>query len=262
MAFRVVILGGTSEGRQLAERLASDPDYAVVLSFAGRTRSLQLPSAPYRVGGFGGVDGLVEYLRRESCQALIDATHPFAAQMSLHAVLAAQRTGTTLLRVECPAWSRVPGDRWQEVPDMAGAVRALGQAPRRVFSSVGRLEVDAFAAAPQHHYLLRAVDEFVPSVPGARVLAARGPFDVASERALFERERVEVIVSKNAGTPATYAKIEAARLLGLPVILLARPLLAPALTLATWQGALEWLHGLRASSLQASSLQGSSRRGV
>jgi precorrin-6A/cobalt-precorrin-6A reductase len=211
MAFKVVILGGTSEGRQLAERLASDPRYAVILSFAGRTRSLQLPSAPYRVGGFGGVEGLVDYLRLAGCQALIDATHPFAAQMSLHAARAVERTGIPLLRVECPAWRRVEGDCWREVAEMSEAVLALGPRPLRVFSSVGRLEADAFAAAPQHHYLLRAVDEFVPDLPSFRVLAARGPFQVDAERALFERERVDVIVSKNAGTPATYAKLAAAR---------------------------------------------------
>jgi len=249
-----VILGGTSEGRQLAERLASDPRYAVVLSFAGRTRSLQLPSAPYRVGGFGGVQGLVEYLRLGGCQALIDATHPFAAQMSLHAARAAERSGVPLLRVECPAWRRVAGDRWLEVADMSQAVAALGRHPQRVFSSVGRLEVDAFAAAPQHHYLLRAVDDFVPDLPNFRVLAARGPFQLDSERALFERERVQVIVSKNAGTPATYAKIEAARLLQLPVILIARPVLAPAPTVETFERALHWLQALHEFS--------SSRRGV
>jgi precorrin-6A/cobalt-precorrin-6A reductase len=254
MAFRVVILGGTSDGRQLAERLASDPRYAVVLSFAGRTRSLQLPCAPYRVGGFGGVQGLVDYLGQEGCQALIDATHPFAAQMSLHAARAAERTGTPLLRVECPAWRPVAEDRWLEVADMSEAVRALGQRPQRVFSSVGRLEVGAFAAAPQHHYLLRAVDEFVPDLPSFRVLAARGPFQVDAERALFERERVQVIVSKNAGTPATYAKLEAARLLALPVVMIARPVLAPARTVATFAHALDWLEELHGAS--------STRRGV
>jgi precorrin-6A/cobalt-precorrin-6A reductase len=254
MAFRVVILGGTSEGRQLAEQLASDPRYAVVLSFAGRTRSLQLPRAPYRVGGFGGIAGLVEYLRVEDCQALIDATHPFAAQMSLHAVRAAELSGVPLLRVECPAWRRVEGDCWREVADMAQAVSALGPRPQRVFSSVGRLEVAAFGAAPQHHYLIRAVDEFLPELPSFRVLAARGPFEVEGERALFERERVEVIVSKNAGTPATYAKIAAARLLALPVILIARPALAPAPTVDSYERALDWLHGLHGVS--------SRRRGV
>jgi precorrin-6A/cobalt-precorrin-6A reductase len=254
MAFRVVILGGTSDGRQLAERLAGDPRYAVVLSFAGRTRSLQLPPVPCRVGGFGGVEGLVEYLRHEGCQALIDATHPFAAQMSLHAVRAVEQTGTPLLRIECPAWQPAVGDRWREVSDMEQAVQALGALPLRVFSSVGRLEVEAFRAAPQHSYLIRAVDDFSIDLPHARVLAARGPFDVAGERELFERERVQVIVSKNAGTAATHAKIVAARALRLPVVMVARPVLPPAQTVATWRDALDWLDGLHGA--------GSSRRGV
>jgi len=244
MAFKVVILGGTSEGRQLAEILAEDPAYAPVLSFAGRTLSLQVPRAPYRVGGFGGVDGLARFLREERCAALIDATHPFAAQMSSHAVRAAQLTATPLLRVECPAWRAAPGDRWTSVLDMAAAAAALGAAPRRVFLSVGRLEVGAFLAAPQHDYLVRAVDEFVPGLPRARVLAARGPFEVAAERELLERERIEIVVSKNAGTPATYAKLVAARALGLPVILVARPLLPPAETVGSFEPALAWLAAL------------------
>jgi precorrin-6A/cobalt-precorrin-6A reductase len=245
MAFRVVILGGTSEGRQLAEQLAGDVGFAVVLSFAGRTRSLQPPRAPYRVGGFGGVPGLIEYLQAERCAALVDATHPFAAQMSLHAALAAQATGTPLLRLECPPWQPVAGDRWCNVPDMAAAAAALGEQPRRVFSSVGRLEVEAFHAAPQHDYLLRAVDDFESGLPHARVLAQRGPFELDDERALLASERIDILVSKNAGTPATYAKLAAARELGLPVVMVARPVLPVVPTVATAESALHWLHTLQ-----------------
>ncbi|HKO91738.1 MAG TPA: cobalt-precorrin-6A reductase [Polyangiaceae bacterium] len=248
MAFKVVILGGTSEGRQLAEILAGDSRYAPVLSFAGRTASLQVPRAPYRVGGFGGVPGLAEFLRAERCAALVDATHPFAAQMSSHAVLAAQLTRTPLLRVECPAWRAVAGDRWTSVASMSEAAVALGERPQRVFLSVGRLEVGAFLAAPQHEYLVRAVDEFVPGLPRARVLAARGPFELAAERELLLRERIEVVVSKNAGTPATYAKLVAARELGLPVILVARPLLPPVETVDSFEPALRWLEAVAHAS--------------
>jgi precorrin-6A/cobalt-precorrin-6A reductase len=244
MAFRVVILGGTSEGRLLAEQLAADDRFSVVLSFAGRTRSLQPPRAPYRVGGFGGIPGLIAYLQAERCAALVDATHPFAAQMSRHAAQAAHESRVPLLRVECPPWQPVEGDRWIEVPDMAAAARALGERPLRVFSSVGRLEVAAFLAAPQHEYLLRAVDDFAPGLPRARVLAARGPFELESERALLARERIDVLVSKNAGTPATYAKLEAARALRLPVVMVARPSLPPVATVATVESAAGWLLGL------------------
>jgi precorrin-6A/cobalt-precorrin-6A reductase len=262
MGLKVVILGGTSEGRQLAEILAKDPGYAPVLSFAGRTRDLQVPRAPYRVGGFGGVLGLAEFLRAERCAALIDATHPFAAQMSSHAVQAAQLTATPLLRVECPAWRGVSGDRWTRVPNMAEAAVALGETPRRVFLSVGRLEIAAFLAAPQHDYLVRAVDEFEPGLPHARVLAARGPFEVPAERELLLAERIEVVVSKNAGTPATYAKLVAARQLGLPVILVERPLLPPAQTVDSFEPALAWLEAHRVSGQEASAHELREPRGV
>ena len=226
MSLKVLILGGTAESRVLGERLAGDARFHTVLSFAGRTRSPQLPNTPSRVGGFGGVPGLIDYLQRERIQALVDATHPFASQMSAHAVLAARATDVPLLRLERAAWQAGPGDQFIEVPHMHAAALALGQAPRRVFLSVGRLEIAAFAAAAQHSYLIRAVDAFDPRESGlshARVIAARGPFALADERELLERERIEILVSKNSGTDATYAKILAARALQLPVIMLARP---------------------------------------
>jgi precorrin-6A/cobalt-precorrin-6A reductase len=247
MSLNVLILGGTTEGRVLGEQLAGDARFQTTLSFAGRTRSPQLPETPHRVGGFGGVAGLIEYLQRERIAALVDATHPFAAQMSTHAVLAAGATGVPLLRLERAAWRARPGDQFIEVADMHAAAFAIGVMPRRVFLSVGRLEVAAFAAAPQHAYLIRAVDAFDPQqngLPHARVIAARGPFDLAQERALLERERIEVVVSKNSGTPATYAKIEAARALQLPVIMLARPPLPAATCAASIAEVATWLAAL------------------
>lgn len=249
MSLRVLILGGTTESRLLGERLADDARFRTMLSFAGRTRSPQLPDTAHRVGGFGGVAGLTEYLQRERIHALVDATHPFAAQMSTHAVLAARATGIPLLRVERPAWSAQPGDRFTGVRDMHAAAAALGATPKRVFLAVGRLEVAAFAAAPQHGYLIRAVDAFDAAELGlrdARVLAARGPFALEEERALLERERIEIVVSKNSGTDATYAKIEAARALQLPVILIERPQLPAADTAATVDDVLAWLTALHA----------------
>ena len=250
MAFKVLILGGTKDGRQLAEQLSGDPRYAPLLSFAGRTQSLQHPSVPHRVGGFGGIAGLVEFLRAERWAALVDATHPFAAQMSWHAATAAELAATPLLRLTCPPWGPVEGDRWTQVADMAEARLALGERSRRVFLSIGRLELHAFEAAPQHEYLIRAVDDFAPELPRARVMAARGPFDVDAERALLQREQIDVVVSKNAGTPATYAKLAAARALGLPVIMVARPVLPPVRTVEALEGALAWLTALHQVSLQ------------
>jgi precorrin-6A/cobalt-precorrin-6A reductase len=254
MAFKVLILGGTSDGRQLALRLRADQRYTAMLSFAGRTQNIEDPGVPYRVGGFGGVAGLVAHLQSQRYQALIDATHPFAQHMSEHAVRAAELTSTPLLRIEPPAWTQNAGDRWQLVPDMAHAAAALGASPRRAFLSIGRLELDAFLAAPQHEYLIRAVDPFVPPLPRARVLVARGPFAPEAERALFERERIQVLVSKNAGTPGTQAKLVAARALCLPVIMVERPRLPAALMASTLEPVLDWLRALHDAS--------ATRRGV
>ncbi|MET0385420.1 MAG: cobalt-precorrin-6A reductase [Polyangiales bacterium] len=241
MGFNVLILGGTSEGRALSERLARDDRFASVVSYAGRTRSLQLPSTPHRVGGFGGVDGLASYLRRERVDALVDTTHPFAARMSAHAVEAAAVTGTPLLRLARPVWQPLPGDQFIEVADMHAAAAALGTRPKQVFLSVGRQEIGAFAAAPQHDYLVRAVDAFDTGLPRARVLAERGPFDFKRERALLVRECIELMVSKNSGTEATYPKIAAARELGLPVIMVQPPKLAPAPEAGSLDEVLHWL---------------------
>lgn len=248
MALKVLILGGTSEGRVLAEQLAADARVDALLSFAGRTASLQAPALPHRIGGFGGVAGLIDFLRAGGFHALIDATHPFAARMSANAVHAAAALQLPLLRVERPAWVPVEGDRWHEVDDMDAAARALGGEPRRVFLTIGRLEIEAFSSAPQQHYLARAVDPFVLPLPNAKLISARGPFDVAAERELLERETIEIIVSKNAGTPATYAKIEAARALGLPIIMVRRPQLPAAETVASVAAAQAWLAGVHGAS--------------
>ncbi|HTU63870.1 MAG TPA: cobalt-precorrin-6A reductase [Polyangiales bacterium] len=239
--FKLLILGGTTQGRVLAERLTDNARFDALLSFAGRTSSLQAPALPHRVGGFGGIAGLVEFLRVGRFDALIDATHPFAARMSVHAVRAAEALQLPLLRVEQPAWTQRPGDQWQEVDDTHAAAHALGPAPRRVFLTIGRLEIDAFRSAPQHHYLARAVDQFELPLPHARLISARGPFDESAERALLEREKIEVLVSKNAGTDSTYAKIAAARALGLPVIMVRRPQPPAAETASSVDAAEAWL---------------------
>ena len=247
MPFKVLILGGTREGRMLAEQLSLDARFAALLSFAGRTASLQAPALPHRIGGFGGTAGLIAFLRAGQFDALIDATHPFAARMSENAVQAAHALQLPLLRVEHPAWERGEADLWHDVDDMQAAAHALGPTPRRVFLTIGRLEIDAFRSAPHHHYLVRAVDPFALPLPDARLITARGPFHVAAERELLQRESIDVIVSKNAGTAATYAKIEAARALALPVIMVKRPALAAADTTGSAQNARRWLEDLQAA---------------
>lgn len=206
-------------------RALAEAGVDALYSYAGRTEAPLAQPLPVRIGGFGGAEGLAAFLRAEGMTHLIDATHPFAAQMSRNAVAACAATRTPLIALERAPWQAAAGDRWTHVADAAGAVAALGQAPRRVFLAIGRQTLGAFAAAPQHHYLLRLVDppsEPLP-LPRADAVIARGPFTAAGDRALLSEHRIEVIVAKNAGGAGAEAKLVAARTLGLPVILIDRP---------------------------------------
>lgn len=196
------------------------------MSFAGRVeRPLRQP-LPQRMGGFGGVAGLVAYLRAESISHVIDATHPFAVQMSRNAVAACAETGVPLVALTRPPWEQLPNDTWIHVHDMAAAVGALDRPASRVMLAVGRMHLDDFAPNPQHLYLLRLVDPPKGPLPfpNAEVIVDRGPFDMAADRALMEQFGIELVVSKNSGGAGAYAKIEAARALSLPVIMIDRPI--------------------------------------
>jgi precorrin-6A/cobalt-precorrin-6A reductase len=222
---RILILGGTTEASALAGLLADRSEFSPVLSMAGRTSDPRPLPIPTRIGGFGGVEGLAGFLAQERIEAVIDATHPFAAVMSRNAAAACGQMHVPLLALRRPPWTAQEGDRWVEVSAMDDAVRALGEESRRVFLTVGRLELPPFAAAPQHTYLVRTIEPIGEALPVPNVIAIqdRAPFDEAAERALMERERVEIVVTKNSGGAATYPKIAAARALGLPVIVVARP---------------------------------------
>ncbi|RWD72733.1 MAG: precorrin-6A/cobalt-precorrin-6A reductase, partial [Mesorhizobium sp.] len=149
----ILILGGTTEARQLAGKLARRADFSVTLSLAGRTESPVAQGVPVRVGGFGGAAGLAAYLRQEKVDLLIDATHPYAARISANAAEAARQSGVPILALRRPGWEPVAGDHWTLVDSAAEAARALGRAPRRVFLAIGRQEAGVFEAAPQHCYL-------------------------------------------------------------------------------------------------------------
>jgi precorrin-6A/cobalt-precorrin-6A reductase len=222
---RILILGGTLGARQLADRLAAHAALDVTLSLAGRTTAPARTVAPTRVGGFGGAEGLARYLAANAIDALIDATHPYAAAISANAVRAAAIAQVPLLALRRPPWVATAGDRWTEVDDAADAVAALGPASRSVFLALGRQEIAPFAAAPQHRYLIRSVEPVEPplAVPHALYLTGRGPFCEADERGLIVEHRIDAIVAKNSGGTATYGKIAAARALGIDVILLRRP---------------------------------------
>jgi precorrin-6A/cobalt-precorrin-6A reductase len=222
---RILILGGTSEARQLAGLLAARGDCKILLSLAGRTKAPAEQPVPVRVGGFGGAEGLARYLEAEGVSLLIDATHPYAAQISRNAAEAARLAGVPLIALSRPAWKPVDGDSWAVVASVEGAVNALGDAPRRVLVTLGRQELLPFEAAPQHIYSIRSVDPVDPllDVPDATYILGRGPFDEASERALLKEHRIEIIVSKNSGGTATYGKIAAARELGIEIVMIDRP---------------------------------------
>ncbi len=240
---RVLILGGTTEASAIAEALAQDARFSPMLSFAGTTRAPRPPPIPWRVGGFGGIAALADFLRREAFALLLDATHPFAAQMKRHAAAAASLAGVPVLGVLRPGWKATPGDRWTMVADMAEAVRALGAAPRRVLLTIGQKELGGFQAAPWHDYVVRSVDPpDAASLPAnAVVIAARGPFRESDELVLLTERRIEVIVTKNSGGTATGAKLAAARRLGLEVVMVARPPPPEMPTVDGGGAALRWL---------------------
>lgn len=220
----LLILAGTTEATAFA-RAAAERGIAGTVSFAGRVeRTLRHP-LPQRVGGFGGAAGLEAYLRAERITHLIDATHPFAAQMSGNAARACASAGVPLIALTRPPWQPAAGDRWTCVPDIAGAVAALDRPRLHVLLAIGRMHLAKFAPNPQHRYLLRLVDppDCALPFPDAEVIVDRGPFDAEADRALMERHGTELVVSKNSGGAGAYAKIAAARALGLPVVMIDRP---------------------------------------
>jgi precorrin-6A/cobalt-precorrin-6A reductase len=245
MALKLLLLGGTTEASRLAALLADRREIVPLLSLAGRTRELAPSPIPRRIGGFGGVQGLIRFLQDNGIHAVVDATHPFAAQMSAHAVEACAALSRPLARLTRPPWTSETGDCWHEVASAEAAAAALGDLPRRVFLTVGRLSLPAFAAAPQHHYLVRTIDApDGPALPNATFLQARGPFPAEAEEALMRREGVEVLVSKNSGGEATAGKLLAARRLGLPVVMIARPEKPAVPTFYAPEEVMEWLQAL------------------
>ncbi|MGD1880588.1 MAG: cobalt-precorrin-6A reductase [Kiloniellaceae bacterium] len=224
-ARRLLLLGGTGDSRALAERLAGRGDVEVISSLAGRTEQPAALPGGLRIGGFGGIDALADYLTAQSIDLLVDATHPYAARISANAEAACQRTGTPRLVLTRPPWQPVEGDKWIPVTDTEAAAKALPGLARRVFLAVGRGELDAFADLPGLWFLVRMVDAPGDKLPleHYEVVLGRGPFEANGERALFALHGIQALVTKNSGGDATYAKIAVARELGLPVVMIERP---------------------------------------
>ena len=247
MTFRLLILGGSSEGFALAEELAGEPGLETITSFAGRTKTRRTAPGSFRVGGFGGPEGLADYLAAKNIDALIDATHPFADRIKANAGLAAARTHTPLLHILRPAWQPVPGDDWREAADMEAAARMVPEDAGLVLLTVGRTELAPFAARPAIRFLARIIDppEDRAALANMELLLDRGPFALEDERALFRERQIGCLVSKNSGGEAAAAKLTAARELGLPVIMVARPAPPPGAKVGSVAEALVWLREVR-----------------
>jgi precorrin-6A/cobalt-precorrin-6A reductase len=247
MSCAVLILGGTGDAARLAAGIDADPRFSVITSLAGRTESPKTLAGKVRVGGFGGVEGLVEHLRRDKIDVLVDATHPFAAQIRRHAMAASIQANVPLLRLERRAWAKTRGDHWHEVDNLAEAAKLAPKLGHRAFLTVGRKELASFSDIPGVHFLVRLVDPPPAPLPltDFEILLERGPFDETEELQLMRVRRIDLVIAKNSGGEATYGKIAAARNLKIPVILQRRPPLppgyAPAATVETPEAAMEWL---------------------
>ncbi len=239
---RALILGGTGDANRLAEAFVREKIDAIY-SYAGRTQIPLGHALPTRIGGFGGVEGLADFIREAGITHVIDATHPFAAEMSRHVVEACAATGIPLVALERAPWIRTAGDNWIEVADVSAAVTALPEKPARVFLAIGRQHIAPFAARPQHAYILRFVD--APDgdlpLPGAEVIVSRGPFTLDGDRELMRSRGVEFLVARNSGGTGARAKIDAARELGLAVIMIARPALPERPRAGSVEDVLAWL---------------------
>lgn len=227
----VLLLGGTTEARRLAADLDARPGVRVTTSLAGRVARPAALEGDVRIGGFGGVDGLAAWLREQEVDAVVDATHPFAATISQHAVRAAAATGVPSVMLRRPGWRPEPGDRWHDAASLADASALLPALGRRVFLTTGRLGLAAFADSPavpdllpELHFLVRSVEPPDPPLPRhTEVLLDRGPYTVEGETALLREHRIDVLVTKDSGGAATAAKLTAARALSVPVVIVRRP---------------------------------------
>jgi precorrin-6A/cobalt-precorrin-6A reductase len=239
---KVLVLGGTGQARRLVAGLHGRPEFAVTSSLAGRVAVPALPHGDVRIGGFGGVDGLVTWLRRHGTDVVVDATHPFAVRMTENAVAAGAVVGVPLLVLRRAGWTASPGDRWHRVPDAAGAATVLPALGERVFLTTGRGDLAVFAALDRLWFLLRSVDPPRPPLPArCHVIQARGPFTADAERELLREHHIDVLVTRDSGGEMTAAKLVAARELGVPVVLLERPPLPAAPVVSTVEQAVRWL---------------------
>jgi precorrin-6A/cobalt-precorrin-6A reductase len=239
---RLLILGGTGDATELAVKAVDTLEVEIITSLAGRTCQPIVSSKNTRIGGFGGVAGLIDYLKVHSIDLLIDATHPFAAQISFNAAVAARAVNIPHLMLVRPAWKSMADDDWIDVESNAAAAKVLPELAQRIFLTIGRQELAAFAHL-KNWFLMRMIDSPLPdtTVPLGKVLLDRGPFSLENERSLLQQYEIGAIVSKNSGGDATYAKIIAARERKIPIVMVQRPAVPPGEKVADIESAIAWL---------------------
>jgi precorrin-6A/cobalt-precorrin-6A reductase len=244
-ACRILLLGGTGEAATLARAIVErfGHDVALTTSLAGRTaRPTPIPG-DVRIGGFGGVAGLLAYLRQHGVELVIDATHPFADQISSHARIACEAATVSRVMLLRPMWQRHRLDRWMEVADLAGAAALVGKIGRRAWLTVGASELDAFAPVTDVRFLIRLIHAPAnpPPLRFHEVLLGRGPFTLLEEQHVLQRHAIDVLVCKASGGAATQAKLVAAREASLPVIMVRRPPAEPGEAVASVSAMLNWV---------------------
>ncbi len=238
----LLILGGTSEAASLVDALSRFTSLRVITSLAGRTAKPRHLPGEVRVGGFGGIEGLLRFLNEQSIDLVIDATHAFAEQMSRHAHQACQELAIPRLCLIRPPWARHEHDLWHDVPNLKVAAALLPRLGTRVFVTSGQRGIEAFAGLDELWFLIRTVEPITAQLPKKfHWVQARGPFTEAGEVDLMEKHRIDLLVTKASGGSATHGKIKAARCLGIPVVIIKRPTIPPGPKVESVKDAVTWL---------------------
>ena len=256
MPEKLLILGGTREAYQLAENLdiqLPQENLNFISSLAGSTKKPNIPAGKFRTGGFGGLAGLKNFLVKEKISLLVDATHPFAENISKNALLASTDLGLPFLVLNRPPWVKHSNDQWIEVSSLKNAVKYLKNVEKKtgslfstgsIFLTTGNKELWLFQNFLNYHFLVRTVDdpELVSEWPQATFLKDRGPYTLENEINLLEKQKISMLVAKNSGGISTYAKIEAARHMKIPVLMVRRPEMIPAKSCQTVNEAVDWVN--------------------
>ncbi len=239
---KFLILGGTAEGLRVTKVVSELSGIDTIYSLSGATKSPKLPNCRTRVGGFGGVEGLLQYLGKEKFDGLVDVTHPYASQMANHAALACEESNIPRIKFVRPAWIKVSGDDWRGAQNLEEAAESIPEIAQRIFLATGHKDLPVFKSLSERWFLVRLVDapKAEISLDKYQLILGRGPFNLETEIKLFKTHKIDAVVSKNSGG-STYAKIEAARNLGLPVIMIDRPKPPKGLVVGSLGGIKNWV---------------------